>query len=159
MIAEAQSFDISHEGSSFEVSVSSPSPVEGVELVPEKKQLIIQYPSQELQHFDNFQVHVDMSSEMMSGPFTATFNGMELQVSEKQKDGKTGLMLNGTHLDVMQMDSKQGHQMGDMEEQQNAIVITATTVVPEFPLSLAIAGTAIAAAVVTARKVKGRMAF
>jgi hypothetical protein len=48
---------------------------------------------------------------MMSGPFTAVFNGMKLEVTEEHRDDRTTtLFLNGTHLDVMQM-----NQSGSME--------------------------------------------
>jgi hypothetical protein len=81
---------------------------------------------------------------------------MELEVSEQQKhNGTTSLFLNGTHLDLMEMNQTSEGGMQGMEEtgmeerdmeggasQQNAIVITAATVVPEFPLSLTL-GTAI----------------
>ncbi len=152
-VAEAQDFDVSYQDTRFNVSIISPSAVEKVVLEPESKQLVIQYPS-ELQHFDNFQVRVDVLNEMMSGPFTATFNGMELQVNEEEKDGVTTLALNGTHLDIMQTsDGMEGMDMSD-STQQNAIVITATSVVPEFPVALPVAAIALASAIVIAGKVK-----
>jgi hypothetical protein len=148
-VAEAKKFPVSSEDVNFNVNVSSPLSIQNVELKPESKQLIIQYPSGEWQHFDNFQVYVDIPKEMMSGPFIAVFNRMELEVSEVQKDnGTTTLFVNGTHLDLMEMNqTSEGGMDGmegmDMEErameggsQQNAIVITAPTVVPEFPPGL-----------------------
>jgi hypothetical protein len=144
----------------FNANVSSPLQAEKVELNPENKHLTIQYPGGEWQHFDDFQVYVDIPKEIMSGPFTAAFNGMELKVSEEQKDDRTTtLILNGTHLDVIQMNQSGGSMEGmEMEDsQQNTIVITATSVVPEFPFALPVAGAAIAAALVVARKVRIRM--
>jgi hypothetical protein len=91
---------------------------------------------------------------MMSGPFTAVFNGMKLEVTEEYKDDRTTtLFLNGTRLDVMQM-NQSGRSMEGMEmeesDQQNAIVITATSVIPEFPLAIPVAGAAIVAALIVA---------
>jgi hypothetical protein len=94
------------------------------------------------------------SKKMMSGPFTAVFNGMKLEVTEEYKDDRTTtLFLNGTRLDVMQM-NQSGRSMEGMEmeesDQQNAIVITATSVIPEFPLAIPVAGAAIVAALIVA---------
>jgi hypothetical protein len=170
-IAEAKNFDVQYQDTTFNVTVSSPPLVEQVTLNPDNKQLVIQYPSEEWQHFDNFQVYVDIPNEMMSGPFTASFNGMQLQVTEEKKDDKTTtLILNGTHLDVIQMNnSGDNNTSGSMErrdmdmsnnasqqkqQQQNSIVITATNAVPEFLLVLPIAAAAIATAIMIARKIK-----
>lgn len=158
-IAEVKKFAVPYEEMTFDVNVSSPSPVEKVTLVPDQKQLVIQYPSGEWQHFDNFQVYLTMPAEMMSGPFTATFNGMQLQVTEDRKDERmTAIALNGTHLDVMEMNGSgmEGMEMGD---QQNSIVITATNVIPEFPLALPVAAIAIATALIFARKIRGHLSL
>jgi Na+(H+)/acetate symporter ActP len=79
------------------------------------------------------------------------------------------LILNGTHLDVIQMNNSDNNTSGSMErrdmdmsnnasqqkqQQQNSIVITATNIVPEFPLVLPIAAAAIATAIMIARKIK-----
>lgn len=163
VVAAAQKFAVPYVEMAFNVNVSSPLQVENVEFKPENKQLMIQYSGVEWQHFDDFQVYVEIPREMMSGPFTAIFNGMELMVREEQKDGRTTtLILNGTHLDLMQM-NQSGDSMGGMDmgesQQQNAIVITATSVVPEFPLTLPLAAVAIASAIVLASKFKGRPSF
>jgi hypothetical protein len=160
VVAAAQKFAVSYREMNFNVNVSSPSQFENVELKPENKQLTIQYPGGEWQHFDDFQVYVDIPKEMMSGPFTAVFNGMELMVTEEQKDDRTTtLILNGTHLDMMQMNESGSMEGMEMEEaqQQNTIVITATSVVPEFPFALPVAGAAIAAALAVARKIRTRI--
>jgi hypothetical protein len=53
----------------------------------------------------------------------------------------------------MQM-NQSGRSMEGMEmeesDQQNAIVITATSVIPEFPLAIPVAGAAIVAALIVA---------
>jgi hypothetical protein len=79
---------------------------------------------------------------------------MKLEVTEEYKDDRTTtLFLNGTRLDVMQM-NQSGRSMEGMEmeesDQQNAIVITATSVIPEFPLAIPVEGTAIVAALIVA---------
>jgi len=162
-IAEAQVFDVSYQEATFNVNIVSPSAVEEVTLEPERKQLIIQYPSGEWQHFDDFRVYVDIPNEMMYGPFTAVFNGMELEVSEERKDDKTTtLVLNGTHLDVLMNDSADGMEGMDVNgpaQQQNAIVITATSAVPEFPLALPLAAAGLGLAIVIAREAKRRLLF
>lgn len=162
-VAETQRFDVQYQDMTFNVGVGSPSEIEEVVLKPESRQLIIQYPP-EWQHFDNFQVYVDIPNEMMSGPFTAVFNGMELEVNEEKKDDKTTtLLLNGTHLDVMQtndsMESMDGMDMSESSDPQNAIVITAASVVPEFPMALPVAAVALASAIVIVRKVKNRASY
>lgn len=143
--AEGQKFTASYEELNFDITVVSPSTVSEIQFRQESKQLLVVYPGGEWEHFDDFQVYVSVPTEMMSGPFTATFNGMKLDVEEEQsEDGFTTLSLNGTHLDVMEMDSEPmdgGMDMGNMEMDdsgtgQNAIVITAATVVPEFPIGL-----------------------
>lgn len=145
--AEDQKFTASYEELNFEITVVSPSQVLEVQFRQESKQLLVVYPGGEWEHFDDFQVYVSVPKEMMSGPFTATFNGMKLDVKEEQsEDGFTTLGLNGTHLDVMEMDSDSmddgmdtGHmEMNDSDTTQNAIVITAATVIPEFPLGIAL---------------------
>jgi hypothetical protein len=96
---------------------------------------------------------MSISKKMMSGPFTAVFNGMKLEVTEEQKDDRTTtLFLNETHLDVMQMNQSGSMEGMEMEEsdQQNAIVITATSVIPEFPLAIPVEETAIVAALIVA---------
>jgi hypothetical protein len=76
-IGAAKKFPLSYEGMNFNVNfnMSSPLSTQNVELKPKSKQLIIQYPSGEWQHLDNLQVYVDIPKELMSGPFTAIFNG------------------------------------------------------------------------------------
>jgi hypothetical protein len=155
VVASAQEFSVSNEATNFNVNVTSPISIQNVTLKPESKQLIIQYPSGEWQHLDNFQVYVDIPKQMMSGPFTAVFNGMQMnvtQVEQQQGDNRTtSLLLNGSHLDLLEMTnqtsgggdddgggSMQG--MGEMEgmnmtqpttdagRQQNAIIITAAAI-------------------------------
>ena len=150
-VASVQEFSVSHEEEDFGIEVSSPIEVESVELKPESKQLVIQYPGGEWKHVDNFQVNVEFPDEMMSGPFTAVFNGMDLNVTESQSEGRTSLFLNGTHLDVMQM-NQSGMEGMQMDGQQNAIVITATNVVPEFRIAMAVAAGAAMGAVIVARR-------
>jgi hypothetical protein len=158
-VASAQKFPVSYEDMNFNVNVSSPISIQNVTLKPESKQLIIQYPSGEWQHLDNFQVYVDIPKQMMSGPFTAVFNEMQMNVSQvQQSDNRTtSLLLNGSHLDLLGMMNQTSEGEGggegmqgmegiegmDMEQttieagtQQNAIVITGASIVPEFPLSL-----------------------
>jgi hypothetical protein len=145
VVVSAQEFPVSYEDTNFNVNVTSPLPVQNVTLKPENNQLIIQYPSGEWQHLDNFQVYVDIPKQMMSEPFTAVFNGMQMNVTQvqQQSDNRTtSLLLNGSHLDLLQMRNQtsggdDGGGMQGMEgmnmtqsttyagTQQNAIIITA----------------------------------
>jgi hypothetical protein len=147
VVASDQEFTVSYEGTNFNVNVTSPISIQNVTLKPESKQLIIQYPSGEWQHLDNFQVYVDIPKQMMSEPFTAVFNGMQMNVTQvqQQSDNRTtSLLLNGSHLDLLQMSNQtsggdnddgggmqgmEGMNMTqlttDVERQQNAIIITA----------------------------------
>lgn len=143
VVASAQEFPVSHEGTSFNVNVTSPISIQNVTLKPENNQLIIQYPVGEWQHLDNFQVYVDIPKQMMSEPFTAVFNGMQMNVTQmaQSNDRMTSLLLNGTHLDLLQMtnltsagdnsnmQAMEGMDMTqsttDVGTEQNAIIITA----------------------------------
>jgi hypothetical protein len=89
---------------------------------------------------------------------------MQLNLSEQQKDNRTRtLFLNGSHLDLMEMNQTtggmEGMEMneGSPQQQQNAIIITAASIVPELPLALPVAGTAIAIAIAIAQRVKIRV--
>ncbi|HJU35556.1 MAG TPA: hypothetical protein VJ695_10570 [Nitrososphaera sp.] len=142
----SQEFPLSYESTNFNVNVSSPISVQNVTLKPEGKQLIIQYPSGEWQHLDNFQVYVDIPRQMMSEPFTAAFNGMQMNVTQMPKSDNriTSLLLNGIHLDLLEMTNQtsggDGGGMQGMEgmnmtqsttvvgTQQNAIIITAAAI-------------------------------
>ena len=110
----------------FNMNVSSLLEIEKVELNPENKQLTIRYLGGEWQHFDDFEVYVDIPKKMMSGPFTAVFNGMKLEVTEEQKDDRTTtLFLNETHLDVMQINQSGSMEGMEMEESIVAALIVA----------------------------------
>ncbi len=82
---------------------------------------------------------------MMSEPFTAVFNGIQMNVTQVQPPSDTritSLLLNGSHLDLLQMTNQtsggEGSNMQGMDgmnmtepatdarTQQNAIIITAT---------------------------------
>jgi hypothetical protein len=149
VVASAQEFPVSYEDTNFNVNVTSPLPVQNVTLKPENNQLIIQYPSGEWQHLDNFQVYVDIPKQMMSEPFTAVFNGMQMNVTQVQQQSDNriiSLLLNGSHLDLLQMTdqaSEGGDDDGGMQRmegmnmtqsatdvgrQQNAIIITAAAI-------------------------------
>jgi hypothetical protein len=144
VVASAQEFPVSYEDTSFNVIITSPISIQNVTARPESNQLIIQYPSGEWQHLDNFQVHVDVPKQMMSEPFTAVFNGMHMNITQvPQSDTQiTSLLLNGSHLDLLQMTNQtSGDESGGMQgmegmnttestidagTQQNAIIITAS---------------------------------
>ena len=145
VVASAQEFPVSYGDMNFNVNITSPISIQNVTVKPENNQLIIQYPSGEWQHLDNFQVYVDIPNQMMSEPFTAVFNGMQMNVTQlqQQSDARiTSLLLNGSHLDLLQMtnqtlagDNSNMQAMDGMnmtqpttdavERQQNAIIITA----------------------------------
>jgi hypothetical protein len=170
-VASAQKFPVLYQDMEFDVNVSSPISVQNVTLKPESKQLLIQYPAGEWQHIDDFQLSVDIPNEMMSGPFTAVFNGMQLSVSEQQKDNRiTSLFLNGSHLDLIEMNQTTGSAQGmegmemdeaspqqEQQQQGNAVIITGASVLPELPLALPVAGVGIATAIAIARKIKIRI--
>ncbi|HJU34841.1 MAG TPA: hypothetical protein VJ695_06945 [Nitrososphaera sp.] len=144
MVASAQEFPVSHEGTTFNVNVTSSISIQNVTMKPENDQLVIQYPSGEWQHLDNFQVYVDIPKQMMmSEPFTAAFNGIQMNITHvPQSDTRiTSLLLSGSHLDLLQMmnQTSGGHSSSmqgmeginmtqfttDAESQRNAIIITA----------------------------------
>jgi hypothetical protein len=144
VVASAQEFPVSYGDTNFNVNITSPISIQNVTARPENNQLIIQYPSGEWQHLDNFQVYVDIPNQMMSEPFTAVFNGMQMNITQvPQSDIRiTSLILNGSHLDLLQMTNQtsggdggggmhtmEGMNMTepttDARTQQNAIIITA----------------------------------
>jgi hypothetical protein len=144
VVASAQEFPVSYGDTNFNVNITSPISIQNVTARPENNQLIIQYPSGEWQHLDNFQVYVDIPNQMMSEPFTAVFNGMQMNITQvPQSDIRiTSLLLNGSHLDLLQMTNQtsggdggggmhtmEGMNMTepttDARTQQNAIIITA----------------------------------
>jgi hypothetical protein len=143
IIAPAQEFPVSYGDTNFNVNITSPISIQNVTVKPESNQLIIQYPSGEWQHLDNLQVYVNIPKQMMSEPFTAVFNGMQMNVTQAQKSDTriTSLLLNGSHLDLLQMTNQtSGGDGGGMQRmegmnmtqlatdartQQNAIIVTA----------------------------------
>ena len=143
VVASAQEFPVSYGDMNFNVNITSPISIQNVTVKPESNQLIIQYPTGEWQHVDNFQVYVDIPKQMMSEPFTAVFNGMQMNVIQlQQSDARiTSLLLNGSHLDLLQMTNQtslgNNSNMQAMEgmnmtqsatgvgTQQNAIIVTA----------------------------------
>lgn len=143
VVASAQEFPVSYGDTNFNVNITSPISIQNVTVKPENNQLIIQYPTGEWQHLDNFQVYVDIPKQMMSEPFTAVFNGMQMNVTQVQQSDTriTSYLLNGSHLDLLQMtnqtsagDTSNMHAMEGMNmtqsttgvgTQQNAIIITA----------------------------------
>jgi hypothetical protein len=144
--ASAQEFPVSYGDTNFNVNITSPISIQNVTAKPEINQLIIQYPSREWQHLDNFQVNVDIPKQMMSEPFTAVFSGMQMNVSQLQQSDTRiiSLLLNGSHLDLLQtmtnqisasdspnmqameeMNMNMTQSTTDVRTQQNAIIITA----------------------------------
>jgi hypothetical protein len=144
VVASAQEFPVSYGETNFNVNITSPISIQNVTVKPENNQLIIQYPTGEWQHVDNFQVYLDIPKQMMSEPFTAVFNVMQMNVTQLQQSDTrvTSLLLNGSHLDLLQtmtnqtsagdnpnMQIMEGMNMTQsttgVETQQNAITITA----------------------------------
>lgn len=147
--AEPQKFHLSYEDRTFDVGVQSPSPASEVVFMQADKKLVINYPSDQAMHFDNFRVVVTIPKEMMSGPFAATYNGMDLMVQETEIGDLTALILTGEHLDVMQDMQMLGEKMN------NSLTIIATTVVPEFPLGISVvAAASLVSAIILIARVK-----
>ncbi len=163
-VLENQSFQVDYEGRVFNLDILSPVQISTTEFKPENRQLIMTYPGTDAIHLDDFRVVADIPKEMMAGPFTASFgNGGQLDVREESiSDDTVRLIMNGTHLDVTQQDGQSQDEensssgsMANMHSMQtsassdmpNAIVITSTTVVPEFPLGLPLVSAVALAAV------------
>ena len=87
----------------------------------------------------DFSMRVDVPNEMMFGPFTAAFeDGTQLVITENTTDSSMRSLIITT--------GQQGSSMGNMNTQNHAhsVVISATNVVPEFPVGIAFAASALA---------------
>lgn len=158
-VLQKQPSQVHYEDMAFDLNILSPVQISSTEFRQENKQLIIRYPGSEAIHLDDFRVAVDIPKEMMAGPFTASFGNIgQLDIQEELLgDNTVRLIMKSTHLDVMQQEDMAHDGMEEMEntsesDMSNSIVITATTMVPEFPFGLpVVAAASFAAALVLFR--------
>ena len=146
-----QSFEVSYEDMKFSVRTISPVSISQADFVQNKKQLVVTSPDMINGTSHEFSLRVEVPVEMMSGPFTAALeDGTDLGIAENATDPTTrSLIITGPQHDS-------GMNMGDTHT--HSIIISATNVVPEFPVGLLslFAAIAIMTAILMAR---GRSLF
>ncbi|HEY3094525.1 MAG TPA: hypothetical protein VGJ42_02075 [Nitrososphaera sp.] len=130
-----QFFEVSYQDMKFNVKTVSPVQISEADFLQEKKQLVITSADIINGTSQDFSIRVDVPKDMMSGPFTAALEyGTELGISENSTDASIrSLIITGQKHDVgMDLEG-----MGDITQHSHSIVISATNVLPEFPLGIA----------------------
>lgn len=117
-VAQRQSLSVEYEDRAFDLGVYSQTTISGAQLDTENRQLVLLTDGP---HSGDLRIMVEIPTEMMSGPFSASYGSGTLDVQESASDQTTRLVLTGEHPDAEQSD----------------IVISAANVIPEFPLGLA----------------------
>jgi len=136
-----QSFAVNYQDMKFDVNTVSPIQIADASFLQEKKQLVISSGDMIDPSNRDFSMRVDMPKVMMSGPFTAALeDGTQLVITENATDSSLmSLIITGQH------DSNMTGMDGmNMQNHTHSVVISATNVVPEFPVGIASAAAAIA---------------
>lgn len=125
-VAQRQSLSVDYEDRVFEVGVYSQVTVGGARLDTENRQLILRTDNSS--HSGDLRIMLEIPAEMMSGPFSASYGDGTLDVQESASGETTWLVLTGEHAGAEESD----------------IVVSAASVIPEFPIGLTGAVSAIA---------------
>jgi hypothetical protein len=136
-----QSFAVNYQDMKFDVNTVSPIQIADASFVQEKKQLVISSGDMIDPSNRDFSMRIDVSKEMMSGPFTAALeDGTQLVITENATGSSVmSLIITGQH------DANMTGMNGmNMQNHTHSVVISATNVVPEFPIGIASAAAAIA---------------
>lgn len=118
-VAQRQSLSVNYEDRAFDVGVYSQTTISGVQLDTENRQLVLR--TGDSSHSGDLSIMLEIPTEMMSGPFSASYGSETLEVRESASGEITRLVLTGEHTDAEQSD----------------IIISAASVIPEFPVGLA----------------------
>jgi hypothetical protein len=140
LVFVSQSFAVNYQDMKFDVNTVSPVQVADASFVQEKKQLVISSGDMIDPSNRDFSMRVDVPKDMMSGPFAAALeDGTQLVITENATDSSVrSLIITGQH------DSNMTGMNGmNMQNHTHSVVISATNVVPEFPVGIASAAAAI----------------
>jgi hypothetical protein len=147
-----QSFVVNYKDMKFDVNTVSPVQVSDASFLQEKKQLVISSGDMINASNSDFSMRIGVPKAMMSGPFIAALeDGTQLVLSENATDPSiSSLIITGGHHDS----NMSGMNGINMQNGTHSVVISATNVVPEFPIGIASAAAAIAimGAIFTLRK-------
>lgn len=137
-VAPKQTLAASYQNTTFNIGAYSSMTFSKAELKTESRQLVLSTSSSlsvnATTHSGDLTVKLEIPKQMMSGPFSASLgSGAVLDVKEDStasaSDQITTLILTGKHDDIVQADAPTGSNQ--------PIVVTAASVVPEFPAGLA----------------------
>jgi hypothetical protein len=139
-----QTLQVNYNNTTFDVGAYSTLTINKAELKTESKQLILSSSpissndsgNSTGTHDGDFTLKLEIPKEMMSGPFSASLgSGVALDVKEGEpsSDKTATLVVSGKHQDLVQV----GEKTTGSSSSSQSIVITATNVVPEFPIGFA----------------------
>jgi hypothetical protein len=135
-----QSFAAKYKDMNFDINTVSPMQLAGVTFLQAKKQLVLNTTDMIDAGNHDFSMRVGLPKEMMSGPFTATLDdGTDLVVTDNGTDSSISnlIITSSQHGANMTMNE------GGVQNRPRSLVISATNVVPEFPLGVASVAAAI----------------
>jgi hypothetical protein len=141
LVFTSQSFAVNYKDMKFDVNTVSPIQVSDASFVQEKKQLVISSSDMIDPSNRDFSMRIDVPKDLMSGPFTAALeDGTQLVIAENATDSSVlSMIITGQH------DANMTGMNGmNMQNHTHSVVISATNVVPEFPVGIAFAAAAIA---------------
>jgi hypothetical protein len=138
LVFTSQSFAVNYKDMKFDVNTVSPVQVSDASFLQEKKQLVI--TSGDIIDTSNrdFSMRIDVPKDMMSGPFVAALeDGTQLVITDNSTDSSImSLIITGG-----QHDSNRNGM--NIQNHAHSVVISATNVVPEFPVRIPFAAAAI----------------
>lgn len=134
-VAQRQNLSVNYQDRTFDIGAYSQATITGAMLDTENRQLVLR--TGDSLHAGDLRIMLEIPAEMMSGPFSASYGGATLDVQESASGKVTRLVLTGSHDGSAQSD----------------VVISATSVIPEFPVGLvgAVSAAAILGTVVYVR--------
>jgi len=135
LVFVSQSFAVNYQDVKYDINTVSPVQMADASFLQDKKQLVISSGDMIDPGNRDFSMRVDMPKDMMSGPFTASFeDGTQLIVTENATESsvRSLVITGGQH-------SANMSGMNGMNNQSHthSVVISATSVVPEFPVGIA----------------------